>query len=204
MEPLMANEKKVQQYTEDQIEGLEGREAVRTRPAMYISNTDALGLHHLVWEVVDNSIDEAMGGHCDFIDVKVHFDNSITITDNGRGIPVGPHKDPKFGGRSTLELVLTVLHMGGKFKKEAYKFSGGLHGVGISVVAFLSEWLEAETGRSTSCGWRTAAYRRGRSRRSARTRRPGRAFASSRTRESSRRPSSTSTSSRIVFARWRS
>jgi DNA gyrase subunit B len=143
----MTTEKTAQAYTEDQIEGLEGREAVRTRPAMYISNTDTLGLHHLVWEVVDNSIDEAMGGHADHVDVKVHFDNSITITDNGRGIPVGPHKDPKFGGRSTLELVLTVLHMGGKFKKEAYKFSGGLHGVGVSVVAFLSEWMEAEVKR---------------------------------------------------------
>ncbi|MBI1289801.1 DNA topoisomerase (ATP-hydrolyzing) subunit B [bacterium] len=143
----MSEKKPVQAYTEDQIEGLEGREAVRTRPAMYISNTDVLGLHHLVWEVVDNSIDEAMGGHADLVTIKVHFDNSITVTDNGRGIPVGPHKDPKFHGRSTLELVLTVLHMGGKFKKEAYKFSGGLHGVGVSVVAFLSEWLEAEVRR---------------------------------------------------------
>ncbi|MCC5875814.1 MAG: DNA topoisomerase (ATP-hydrolyzing) subunit B [Candidatus Sumerlaeia bacterium] len=135
------------QYTEDSIEVLEGREAVRTRPAMYISNTDVLGLHHLVYEVMDNSIDEAMAGNCDKIDVKIHFDNSITITDNGRGIPVGPHKDPKMKGRSTLEVVLTTLHAGGKFKKEAYKFSGGLHGVGVSVVSYLSEWLEAEVRR---------------------------------------------------------
>jgi len=140
-------EKKQLTYTEDSIQVLEGREAVRTRPAMYISNTDTLGLHHLVWEVIDNSIDEAMQGNCDRIDVKIHFDNSVTITDNGRGIPVGPHKDPKMKGKSTLEVVLTVLHAGGKFEKEAYKVSGGLHGVGVSVVAFLSEWLEAEVRR---------------------------------------------------------
>ncbi|CAN5365862.1 DNA gyrase subunit B [soil metagenome] len=134
-------------YTEDSIQVLEGREAVRKRPAMYISNTDTLGLHHLVYEVMDNSIDEAMQQHCDLVDVKIHFDNSVTITDNGRGIPVGPHKDPKMKGKSTLEVVLTVLHAGGKFEKEAYKYSGGLHGVGVSVVAFLSEWMEAEVKR---------------------------------------------------------
>ncbi len=137
--------KKEQQYTEASIQVLEGREAVRKRPAMYISNTDAPGLHHLVWEVVDNSIDEAMQGNCDRIDVKIHFDNSITISDNGRGIPVGPH--PKIKDKSTLEVVLTTLHAGGKFEKEAYKFSGGLHGVGVSVVSFLSEFLEAEVKR---------------------------------------------------------
>jgi DNA gyrase subunit B len=135
------------QYTEESIQVLEGREAVRKRPAMYISNTDVLGLHHLVYEVIDNSIDEAMQGYCDRVDVKIHYDNSITITDNGRGIPVGPHKDPRMKGKSTLEVVLTVLHAGGKFEKQAYKFSGGLHGVGVSVVAFLSEWLEAEVRR---------------------------------------------------------
>lgn len=143
----MADKKKQGLYNEESIEVLEGRDAVRTRPAMYISNTDVLGLHHLVYEVMDNSIDEAMAGNCDKIDVKIHFDNSITIVDNGRGIPVGPHKDPKMKGRSTLEVVLTTLHAGGKFKKEAYKFSGGLHGVGVSVVSFLSEWLEAEVRR---------------------------------------------------------
>ncbi|MCC6545880.1 DNA topoisomerase (ATP-hydrolyzing) subunit B [Candidatus Sumerlaeota bacterium] len=139
--------KKAAAYTEDSIQVLEGRDHVRTRPAMYISNTDVLGLHHLVYEVMDNCIDEAMQGHADRVDVKLHFDNSITITDNGRGIPVGPHKDPKMKGKSTLEVVLTVLGAGGKFKKDAYEFSGGLHGVGVSVVAFLSEWMEAEVKR---------------------------------------------------------
>jgi DNA gyrase subunit B len=136
-----------QQYTESSIEMLEGREAVRARPAMYISNTDELGLHHLVYEVLDNSIDEAMGGYGNRIEVKIHVDNSLSVTDYGRGIPVGPHPDPRLNGMSTLEAVLTKLHMGGKFKKEAYEFSGGLHGVGVSVVTFLSEWLEAEVRR---------------------------------------------------------
>jgi len=134
-------------YSESSIEVLEGREAVRTRPAMYISNTDVLGLHHLVYEVLDNSIDEAMAGYGNRIDVKIHYDNSITIQDYGRGVPVGKHPDPKMAGKSTLEVVLTVLHAGGKFKKEAYEFSGGLHGVGVSVVTFLSEVLEAEVRR---------------------------------------------------------
>ncbi len=134
-------------YSESSIEVLEGREAVRTRPAMYISNTDVLGLHHLVYEVLDNSIDEAMAGYGNRIDLKIHYDNSITVEDHGRGIPVGPHPDPKMGGKSTLEVVLTVLHAGGKFKAEAYEMSAGLHGVGVSVVAFLSEWMKAEVRR---------------------------------------------------------
>jgi DNA gyrase subunit B len=146
----MANDPKLRKgsYDEQSIQALEGREAVRKRPAMYISNTDSLGLHHLVYEVIDNSIDEAMGGYCDRVEVKIHFDNSVTITDNGRGIPVGPSKVEKYKDRSTLEVVLTVLHAGGKFEKEAYKYSGGLHGVGVSVVNFLSEWMEAEVKRN--------------------------------------------------------
>lgn len=137
--------KKNNEYTAESIQVLDGREAVRKRPAMYISNTDALGLHHLVYEVIDNSIDESMVGHCDKIRVVIHFDNSVTIIDNGRGIPVEPHpSNPK---SSTVEVVLTKLHAGGKFNHDAYKYSGGLHGVGVSVVNFLSEWLEVEVKR---------------------------------------------------------
>lgn len=132
-------------YDEDSIDVLEGRDAVRTRPAMYISNTGPLGLHHLVYEIMDNSIDEALGGHCDTIQAIIHYDNSVTIIDNGRGIPTKPHRD--FPKQSTVEIVLTILHAGGKFKKDAYEFSGGLHGVGAAVVNFLSEWLEVEVRR---------------------------------------------------------
>jgi DNA gyrase subunit B len=149
----------VDQYSAADVQVLEGMEAVRRRPGMYVGGTDIKALHHLVYEVVDNAIDEALAGACDRIEITIHPDSSVSVLDNGRGIPTAPHPVKEI---STLELVLTTLHAGGKFGGGGYKVSGGLHGVGVSAVNALSDWMEVTVDDPRDGRQHFQRYERGR------------------------------------------